>query len=99
MVLRVKRFKVRGKNVLLFTDGMFLLLPLQEVKVSEDGVDVDLEVLEEALDVTPDLPDRILHAAWRANIIFGNEVTAEWAVGIARSARNISATEILHAYQ
>ena len=99
MVLRVKKFKVRGENVLLFTDGMFLLLPVREVEVLEDGIEVEPKVLEEALDVTPDLPDRILHAAWKAGIIFSNEITAEWAVGIARSAKTISASEILHAYQ
>lgn len=90
----------RGDNVLLYTDGRFLLLPASEV--SGDCMAVDLE---SAFDVTPtfNVPDalrkRILDKAWRDNVIFENQCSPEWALGIARSTKGqISATDILRAY-
>jgi len=90
--------QVKGGNARFFYKGRFLVLPLSEVTFVDGVPHVHEESIESAYDCTPNLPERILGAAWRARIVFANEVTPEWAVDIARSSKQLSGTEIIKAF-
>lgn len=90
-----KSYRKGNPNVVLFHSSRFVILPLSEVVIAEDGfLSVDRTMLACAFDVTPDLPARVLGSAWRHHIIFKTEVNLAWAGDIARSC-DLSAKEIV----
>jgi hypothetical protein len=97
-VIELKEFQVKGDNIRFFYKNRFLVLPLSEVTFVNDVPHVHDENIESAYDCTPALPERVLGAAWRAGIVFANEVTPDWAVGIARSCKTVSGSEIIKAF-
>ena len=106
----VEKWRQRGDNVLLFYRHRFLLLPTSEVLFGtyrDDPVQVSDKVLLAAFDVTPNLKSadetlvkRFLEKAWRDQVWFANQLSVEWAHGIAQSTKGrLTVTGILQAYQ
>ena len=90
-----KQYRKGNPNVILFHSSRFLILPLSEVAIAEDGIlSVDQADLACAFDVTPNLPPRVVGSAWKHHIVFNTEVDPTWAVGVARSC-DLSASEIV----
>jgi len=96
--LTTKQYRVKGENVALFIKSRFLLLPLSEVKLEKTHLEVSEESLDAALDVTPDLPPRVLGLAWKQNVLFSTQVSPVWAKDVAKAAK-LSATGIIKAFQ
>lgn len=90
-----RQYRLGSRNIVLFINNAFLILPRSEVHIAEDGMlGVDQESLKSALDVTPDLPPRVIGSAWKHGIVFQTEVKTDWAAGVARSCA-LSASEIV----
>lgn len=98
-MIAMPEYEIKGHNIRFFWRGRFLVLPISEVTFVDGVPHVHAESIESAYDCTPELPGRILGAAWRAHIVFASEVTPGWAVGIARSSRLLSGTEIIKAFR
>lgn len=98
-MIAMPEHQTKGANIRFFYQGRFLILPLSEVTFVDGVPYVHAESIESAYDCTPALPERILSAAWRAHMVFANEVEPEWAVGIARSSKLMSGTDIIKAFQ
>ena len=105
--METEQFKVRGNNVLFFHDCRFLILPAGEVAIlsagtreveSHDILIVSVDALASALDVTPDLPERVLGSAWQNGYVFASEVDPAWAVSVARHLDGFAGTDILRAF-
>ena len=94
----VTEFRQRRSNVLLFVGGRILLLPLSEVTVVGDRLQVEQEQIEAAFDLTPDLPHRVVGSAWKHEIVFPNEVDNAWAASVARAVPGLSALDIVRAF-
>lgn len=91
-------YRKGNPNVILFHSNRFLILPLSEVGIAEDGIlSVEQEALSSAFDATPNLPARIVGSAWKHHIVFKTEIDLKWAADIARS-HDLSATEIVNKF-
>jgi hypothetical protein len=97
-MIELKQFQIKGDNIRFFYKGRFLVLPLSEATLVNGVPNVRSEDIESAYDCTPALPERVLGAAWKAGIVFANEVTPDWAMGIARSSKIVSGSEIIKAF-
>lgn len=94
----VTQYRQRAGNVLIFYEGHFLLLPSDAFEVCEGGLLVSKASLAEALDLTPNLPERILASAWRHRMVFANEVKADWALSVARNVEKLSGHDVIQAF-
>lgn len=98
MLIPPSQFRINGQNIALFVDSRFLLLPVSEVELVAGGsVKVSKENLDAALDVTPDLPPRVVGLAWKHGVLFG-PIDPVWAKDVAAAAK-MSATSVIRAFE